>query len=91
MIFCLAGLFAAQGCSYKGTASLTDWAIAGKIAMGDIRTGDHLIRPSFSALSTLKSLTANSSIYRNRDRLQERPCVAMGRKAASKTQARAHI
>ncbi|MFP3448726.1 MULTISPECIES: hypothetical protein [unclassified Pseudomonas] len=40
MIFCLAGLFAAQGCSYKGMASLTDWAIAGKIAMGDIRTGE---------------------------------------------------
>jgi len=34
MIFCLAGLFAAQGCSYKEMASLTDWAIAGKIAMG---------------------------------------------------------
>jgi len=31
-------------------ASLTDWAIAGKIAMGDIRTGeqtipDYLIKP----------------------------------------------
>ena len=91
MIFCLAGLFAAQGCSYKGTASLTDWAIAGKIAMGDIPPVNHLIRPSFSALSTLEKLDRQQSIYRNRDRLQERPCVAMGRKAASKTQARAHI
>jgi len=50
MIFCLAGLFAAQGCSYKEMASLTNWAIAGKIAMGDIRTGeqtipDYLIKP----------------------------------------------
>jgi len=50
MIFCLAGLFAAQGCSYKEMVSLTDWAIAGKIAMGDIRTGeqtipDYLIKP----------------------------------------------
>jgi len=50
MIFCLAGLFAAQGCFYKEMASLTDWAIAGKIAMGDIRTGeqtilDYLIKP----------------------------------------------
>jgi len=43
MIFCLAGLFAAQGCSYKEMASLTDWAIAGKIAMGDIRTGEQTI------------------------------------------------
>jgi len=43
MIFCLAGLFAAQGCSYKDMASLTDWAIAGKIAMGDIRTGEQTI------------------------------------------------
>jgi len=40
MIFCLAGLFVAQGCSYKGMARLSDWAIAGKIAMGDIRTGE---------------------------------------------------
>jgi len=39
----LAGLFAAQGCSYKEMASLTDWAIAGKIAMGDIRTGEQTI------------------------------------------------
>jgi len=50
MIFCLAGLFAAQGCSYKEMASLTDWAIAGKIATMDIRTGeqtlpDYLIKP----------------------------------------------
>jgi len=50
MIFCLAGLFAAQGCSYKEMASLTDWAIAGKIAMGNSRTGeqtilDYLIKP----------------------------------------------
>ena len=50
MIFCLAGLFAAQGCSYKDMASLTDWAIAGKIATMDIRTGeqtilDYLIQP----------------------------------------------
>jgi len=49
MIFCLAGLFAAQGCSYKEMASLTDWAIAGN-AIGDIRTGeqtipDYLIKP----------------------------------------------
>ena len=50
MIFCLAGVFAAQGCSYKEMASLTDWAIAGKIATMDIRTGeqtlpDYLIKP----------------------------------------------
>ena len=50
MIFCLSGLFAAQGCSYKEMASLTDWAIAGKIATMDIRTGeqtlpDYLIKP----------------------------------------------
>jgi len=29
-----------QARSYKEMASLTDWAIAGKIAMGDIRTGE---------------------------------------------------
>jgi len=39
-----------QARSYKEMASLTDWAIAGKIAMGDIRTGeqtilDYLIKP----------------------------------------------
>jgi len=40
MIFCLAGLFAAQGCSYKEMASLTDWAIVGNIATMDICTGE---------------------------------------------------
>jgi len=34
------GLFAAQGCSYKEMASLTDWAIVGNIATMDIRTGE---------------------------------------------------
>ena len=58
MIFCLAGLFAAQGCSYKEMASLSDWAIAGKIAMGDIRTGeqtifDYLIQPLTRAKEAL--------------------------------------
>ncbi len=43
MILCLTGLFAAQGCSYKEMASLSDWAIAGKIAIGDIRTGEQTI------------------------------------------------
>ncbi len=43
MIFCLAGLFAAQGCSYKEMASLSDWAIAGKIATMGIRTGEQTI------------------------------------------------
>jgi len=60
MIFCLAGLFAAQGCSYKGMASLTNWAIAGKIAMGDIRTGEqtmfnYLIQPLNRAKEALVS------------------------------------
>jgi len=40
MIFCLAGPFAAQGCSYKEMASLTNWAIVGNIATMDIRTGE---------------------------------------------------
>jgi len=64
MIFCLAGLFAEQGCSYKDMASLTDWAIAGKIATMDIRTGAPFDTASLSALRTLEKLDRQQSIYR---------------------------
>ncbi|MFP3448826.1 hypothetical protein SB765_28260, partial [Pseudomonas sp. SIMBA_067] len=43
MIFCLAGLFAAQGCSYREMSEPERLAIGGKIATVDIRTGDKTI------------------------------------------------
>jgi len=63
MIFCLAGLFAAQGCSYKEMVSLTDWAIVGNIATMDIRTGQPFDTAKLFSSEHLRKLDRQQSIY----------------------------